>query len=298
MIDVEAALANRGRAIPAGSCATVGVGGLALGGGVGFASRKFGTTSDNIVSLGIVTADGRYRICNATENPSLYWACRGGGGGNFGIVTHFVFRTHAVAPISYFFADWPWAQAAEVVGAWQAFAPHARDELFSICALETGASEPRVQAFGQFMGPQRKLPALLKPLARVAGFRLTLGSSSYLDAQLRWAGCLGKTLAQCHLIGDTPAGTLRRARFAAKSDYVNAPLSRAAADTIVLRRSDQPRAAGCNRVRPQKCSLLGTVPRVLGPALGCCSRGDVASRLLQRHAAVCLRLRLPELHRS
>jgi FAD/FMN-containing dehydrogenase len=233
MIDVEAALANRGRAIPAGSCATVGVGGLALGGGVGFASRKFGTTSDNIVSLGIVTADGRYRICNATENPSLYWACRGGGGGNFGIVTHFVFRTHAVAPISYFFADWPWAQAAEVVGAWQAFAPHARDELFSICALETGSSEPRVQAFGQFMGPQRKLPALLKPLARVAGFRLTLGSSSYLDAQLRWAGCLGKTLAQCHLIGDTPAGTLRRARFAAKSDYVNAPLSRAAADTIV-----------------------------------------------------------------
>jgi FAD/FMN-containing dehydrogenase len=83
------------------------------------------------------------------------------------------------------------------------------------------------------MGPQRQLRALLNPLARVAGFRLTLGSSSYLDAQLRWAGCLGKTLAQCHLIGDTPAGALGRARFAGKSDYVNAPLSRAAAETVV-----------------------------------------------------------------
>jgi FAD/FMN-containing dehydrogenase len=233
MIDVEAALANRGRAIPAGSCASVGIGGLALGGGVGLASRKFGTTSDNIVSFGIVTADGRYRICSASDEPNLYWACRGGGGGNFGIVTHFVFRTHAVAPVSYFFAGWPWAQAAEVVRAWQAFAPHAPDELFSICALQTDANEPRVQAFGQFMGSQRQLRALLKPLARVAGFRLTLGSSSYLDAQLRWAGCLGKSLAQCHLVGDTPAGTLGRARFVGKSDYVNAPLSKAAAETIV-----------------------------------------------------------------
>jgi FAD/FMN-containing dehydrogenase len=148
MIDVEAALANRGRAIPAGSCATVGIGGLALGGGVGFASRKFGTTSDNIVSFGIVTADGRYRTCSASEKPNLYWACRGGGGGNFGIVTHFVFRTHAVAPVSYFFAGWPWAQAAEVVRAWQAFAPHAPDELFSICALQTDTGEPASRPSG------------------------------------------------------------------------------------------------------------------------------------------------------
>jgi FAD/FMN-containing dehydrogenase len=125
LIDIEAKLAARGRAIPSGSCATVGIGGLALGGGVGFASRKFGTTSDNIVAVGIITADGRYRTCTASDTPSLYWACRGGGGGNFGIVTDFVFRTHPVSRVSYFFADWPWAQAAEVVRAWQAFAPQA-----------------------------------------------------------------------------------------------------------------------------------------------------------------------------
>jgi hypothetical protein len=62
------------------------------------------------------------------------------------------------------------------------------------------------------------LQALLGPLSRVAGARLTLGAQTYLDAQLRWAGCLGKTLAACHLEIDTPGGTLPRAAFAGKSD--------------------------------------------------------------------------------
>ncbi len=233
LVDVEANLARRGRAVPAGSCATVAIGGLALGGGVGLASRKFGTTSDNIVSLGIVTADGRYRRCSKLENSDLYWACRGGGGGNFGIVTDFVFRTHPVTSVSYFFVDYPWSQAAQVVQAWQAFASHAPDELFSICAFGAGGKTPTIRCFGQFLGSETKLRTLLNPLTRVAGAQLTTGSSAYLDAQLRWAGCLGKTVAQCHLVGDTPAGTLQRSTFAAKSDYVNSPLSRLAIDTIV-----------------------------------------------------------------
>jgi len=233
LIDIEAALAAAGRAIPSGSGATVGIGGLALGGGIGFAARKFGTTSDNIVSLGIVTADGRYRTCSATENPDLFWACRGGGGGNFGVVTHFRFRTFPAAPVSAFVVDWPWAQAAEVLQAWQAFAPDAPDELFSVCYLRSGAAAtPSIECFGQLLGAQTQLNALLTPLSSIAGARLTLASSSYLDAQMRWAGCSGKTLAQCHLVGQTPAGTLTRADFYAKSDYVNAPLSTVAIGTI------------------------------------------------------------------
>jgi FAD/FMN-containing dehydrogenase len=233
LVDIEATLARRGRAVPAGSCATVGIGGLALGGGVGLASRKFGTTSDNIVSVGIVTADGRYRRCSAKENSDLYWACRGGGGGNFGIVTDFVFRTHPVSSVSYFFVDYPWSQAQQVTRAWQAFAPHAPDELFSICAFGAGGKTPTIRCFGQFLGSETKLRTLLDPLTGIAGAQLTTGASAYLDAQLRWAGCLGKTVAQCHLAGDTAAGTLQRSTFAAKSDYVNAPLSRPAVDTIV-----------------------------------------------------------------
>ncbi len=232
LIDLESALAAQGRAVPGGSCATVGIGGLAQGGGVGLSSRMFGTTSDNILSLSIVTADGAHRICDSHRNEDLYWACRGGGGGNFGIVTAFTFRTHPVSSVSYFFADWSWSQASEVIEAWQAWAPHAADELFTICSLAGGAS-PSVQVFGQYLGSERSLARALAPLLRVPGSRLTSGSSSYLDAQLRWAGCLGKTTSQCHLVGETPQGSLRRAAFAAKSDYLNAPLSAAGRATLL-----------------------------------------------------------------
>ena len=232
LIDVEAYLAPLGRAIPTGSCPSVGIGGLALGGGVGFSSRKFGTTSDNVVSLGIVTADGRYLHCSAHQNSDLFWACRGGGGGNFGIVTYFDVTSHPVSNVTTFLAVWPWSQATEVMSAWQGFAPHAPDELFSTCYVRTGTTGPSIECYGQFLGSQAQLVSLLKPLTDVSGGTLTPVSSSYLDAQLRWAGCTGMTIDQCHLVGDTPAGTLPRGNFVAKSDYVNAPLSAAALSTI------------------------------------------------------------------
>jgi FAD/FMN-containing dehydrogenase len=233
LIDVEAALAAHGQAIPTGSCATVGIGGLAQGGGVGFASRMFGTTSDNVVSFGIVDAAGRYRLCDAHHNEDLYWACRGGGGGNFGVVTHFALQTHPVGPVSYFFASWPWSQASAVIEAWQSFAPHAPDELFSLCSLQTSTSEPVVQVFGQFLGSQPRLERAIAPLGEVAGQTLSIGSSAYLDAQLRWAGCLGKTVAQCHIVGETPQASLERSLFDAKSDYIARPLTSAGRAVIV-----------------------------------------------------------------
>jgi FAD/FMN-containing dehydrogenase len=233
LIDVEAALAPTGRAIPTGSCSTVGIGGLAQGGGVGFASRSFGTTSDNVNSLGIVTADGKLRTCSAHSNEDLHWACRGGGGGNFGVVTHFVLRTHPVSDVSTFFANWSWSQTADVIDMWLGFAPQASDRLFSICYLSAGGGNPAIQVFGQYVGPETAMQSVLAPLQQVPGMKLTTGGSSYLNAQLRWAGCLGKTAAQCHLIGETPEGILPRAQFAGKSDYLTAPLSAAGRSTIV-----------------------------------------------------------------
>jgi FAD/FMN-containing dehydrogenase len=78
LIDMYSALASRGLTVPAGSCPTVGVGGLALGGGVGLAGRALGTTSDNIQSLTVVTANGQAVTADSRRNPDLYWACRGG----------------------------------------------------------------------------------------------------------------------------------------------------------------------------------------------------------------------------
>jgi FAD/FMN-containing dehydrogenase len=218
LIDMYSALASRGLTVPAGSCPTVGVGGLALGGGVGLAGRALGTTSDNVRSLTVVTADGEAVTANARRNEDLYWACRGGGGGNFGIVTDFTFTTHAVRTASYFFAGFDWDDVGDVVARWQRWGPNAPPELFSLCALETGSGGPTLNVFGQYMGSSGALRRVLAGLTSAARPRsLQVGSARYMDLILRWAGCLSESPAQCRRPPYEP--------FAAKSSYVLSPVS-------------------------------------------------------------------------
>ena len=89
--DVTAAAAAHGLAVPFGDTANVGIGGLTIGGGIGFLVRKHGLTIDNLVAVELVTADGRILTADAQRHPDLFWAIRGGGG-NVGIVTRFVYR--------------------------------------------------------------------------------------------------------------------------------------------------------------------------------------------------------------
>jgi FAD/FMN-containing dehydrogenase len=225
-IDLITALAARGLAVPTGSCPTVGLAGLALGGGVGFAARKMGATCDNILAVRIVTADGSVVVADAAANPDLYWACRGGGGGNFGVVTAFTFATHPVGSAAYGFCDFPWSQAAEAVAAWQGLAPHGPDGLYLICALETGASAPQVRVFGQLLGgSEAALRSVMAPVTAVAGATLSTGAGSYLDVQRIWAGCATESAAACR--------TIQPASFAARSAYVAGPLTSAGAEAIV-----------------------------------------------------------------
>jgi FAD/FMN-containing dehydrogenase len=190
-----------------------------------------------VTEVRIVLADGSVTRASARRHTELYWACRGGGGGNFGIVTSFRVRTAPARRAAWFSVSWPWSQASAALAAWQDLMGDAPDALTSVLSLSTG---PRVSAIGQFMGSEARLRGLLGRLTRVAGASLTTGASDYLSLQRRWAGCLHTSATACHTRGTRPGGTLARARFAAGSDYVGRPLSsagRAAAIRAIERRT-------------------------------------------------------------
>jgi FAD/FMN-containing dehydrogenase len=114
----HAALANHGRTIPTGTCPTVAAAGLTLGGGIGIASRQFGLTCDQLAGLTMVTADAKKRTVNPSQHANLFWASRGGGGGNFGIVTSLRFHTQPTHRMGFFLLTFPWSHAAKVVRGW------------------------------------------------------------------------------------------------------------------------------------------------------------------------------------
>lgn len=153
LIDIYHTVGAAGIVLPGGSCPTVGIAGLALGGGIGVFGRAYGLTCDNIESLQVVTADGKLRTVSAAYDPDLYWASRGGGGGNFGIATSFTFTVHPIPQVSLFTLTWPWAAAGIVLAAWQQWSPRAPDELWSNCQLlSSGGSGLTLRATGVFAG--------------------------------------------------------------------------------------------------------------------------------------------------
>jgi FAD/FMN-containing dehydrogenase len=227
LIDVYVGLARAGATLPAGSCPSVGVSGVTLGGGFGLAARYFGLTADNLVAVQIVTADGRLRTVNSLSDPDLLWALKGGGGGNFGVVTQFTFRIHPLPrSAAYFNVSWPWSSAREAIAAWQAWAPYTTDKITSILHLATGRP-PSINANGQYLGSSAALRGLLSSLLAVRGARLSRVDLPYVSLQLLLAGCSGKSVAACHTVGAAPGGTLPRNTFNAKSDYVARELSSA-----------------------------------------------------------------------
>jgi FAD/FMN-containing dehydrogenase len=175
-----------------------------------------------VTSFDVVTADGRLRRSDATNDEDLFWALRGGGG-SFGIVTAIRLRVRRVSSAAWFFASFPRSSASEALATWDGLAPRAPKELTSIFTI-SGDGGP-VTALGQYFGSESALRRLVAPLARIGGARLNAGTSGYLALQRRWAGCADGGLAACHR---NP-----RTLFAASSVYVAKRLSaRARADFL------------------------------------------------------------------
>jgi FAD/FMN-containing dehydrogenase len=142
---VYAALHACGRTLPAGCGPTVGITGLTLGGGIGLLGRKHGLTCDRLVGAQVVLPDGSVMDCDRGHEPDLFWALRGAGGGQFGVVTSLRFDTVPEPMTTRIEAHWPDIALDELVAAWQAWAPDAPDELTVNLTLKSEPGAP-VQA--------------------------------------------------------------------------------------------------------------------------------------------------------
>jgi FAD/FMN-containing dehydrogenase len=166
------ALAPHGRTIAAGCGPTVGIAGLALGGGLGILGRTHGLTCDQLASARVVLADGRVVDCDERREPDLFWALRGAGGGQFGVVTSLVLRTVPAPPATTLHLQWPFRDGAAVLGAWQGWAPDAPDALAASLLVTAGAEprvEPVVHVFGAMAGGRAEASAQLDELVARAG---------------------------------------------------------------------------------------------------------------------------------
>ncbi len=139
--DVDHATHAFGLATPSGIIGSTGVGGLTLGGGIGHLARHYGLTIDNLLGVDMVLADGRFVTASAHENEDLFWAVRGGGG-NFGVVTSFEFRLHAVSTVIAGPTLWPLERAGEVLRWYRDFMASAPDELNGFFAFLTVPPAP------------------------------------------------------------------------------------------------------------------------------------------------------------
>jgi FAD/FMN-containing dehydrogenase len=169
---VYAALHACGRTLPAGCGPTVGITGLTLGGGIGLLGRKYGLTCDRLVGARVVLPTGSVVDCDRDHEPDLFWALRGAGGGQFGVVTALRFDTVREPVTTRIEARWSGAALGELAAAWQAWAPDAPDELTVNLTLESDPGAP-VQAtlFGAATleeGPTRELVEELIDRAGVA----------------------------------------------------------------------------------------------------------------------------------
>ena len=171
--DVDHATHAFGMATPCGFISTTGVAGLTLGGGIGYLTRRYGLTIDNLLAVDMVLADGSFVTASPGENSDLFWAVRGGGG-NFGVVTSFEFRLHPVDMVHFGPTFWPLEEAETVLRAYRDFIKDAPEEVGGFFAFLVVPPTPMFPAHLHlkkvcaivwcYTGPAEKVDETLKPV--------------------------------------------------------------------------------------------------------------------------------------
>jgi hypothetical protein len=276
---VYAAIGAKGRAIAGGSCATVGIAGLTLGGGVGVLVRNYGLTCDSLREVEIVTADGVVHTANDTTDSDLFWACRGGGGGHLGVVTSLTFATNPAPLVTMFALSWPFAAAKHVIAAWQKWAPTADRRLWSTLKVLSGpkyTTGPMVFLSGTWLGPSGELAAKFASFLAEAGTPQSnlSGVHAYADAMARYAGCSGIPTTQCTT---GPGGKLSRESFAATSHIAYKPLDSEGIDRLLAQIVSIKSLSGVREAGISMDALGGAVATVAPDATAFPHRSAIAS---------------------
>jgi FAD/FMN-containing dehydrogenase len=274
--DVYDALQQHRLAIPAGTCPPVGIAGLVLGGGLGILGRAYGVTSDHLVGAQIVLADGRILECDEHHDTDLFWALRGAGAGNFGVVTSFQFRTVPAPDATNIHAAWPYSRAAAVIEAWQAWAPFGPDELAASLKVTTSADmaePPAVDVYAAVLGTDTDAMELLDQLVGRVGADPVEASHRLMSfpATRRFWADLGRAEDGTSERGE-PESTQPRRLFA-KSEFFRQPLPSEAiaalVDTLSRARASgesreldfMPWGGAYNRVRPDATAFVHRAER-------------------------------------
>ncbi|WP_337983643.1 FAD-dependent oxidoreductase [Lysinibacillus sp. C5.1] len=181
-------IGTNGYTFPGGTCPTVGVAGFTLGGGWGFSSRLYGLGCDSLVEFELINYEGKLIKANKQCNADLFWACRGAGGGNFGVVVSMTFQlpkpiNASITLIRFFYVGSTQAKQMQVMNILQNWLPQLDKRMTVVASFYNAEGEGLgIFASGFFYGPSEMAKKILQPFAEVEGFQLELAQLSFLEA--------------------------------------------------------------------------------------------------------------------
>ncbi|MFD5146893.1 FAD-binding oxidoreductase [Streptomyces sp. NPDC058401] len=222
LVDIANTLAPAGLGISGGYCPTVAAGGFLQGGGMGLFTRYIGMASDKVTAAKVVLADGRIVTASADQHRDLFWALRGGGGGNFGIVTSYDVTPSPLTNVAAINIAWPYAQALEMLDGWAKWlvdAPHSIGSGMNVTL--TDAAPGTVPTASIFLGSVDTGPAFDAEIARLLSivgkppvFQQKF-TAPYKNVMMQLYRCAELTVDECHRDDTSPGGKVPRAAFGA-----------------------------------------------------------------------------------